>query len=844
MNFDQTDSRAKDYRRRHRKPQEILEPLESLASVRPPGRHKLQGRDTKNGLRKEAAGLIASLTQLYQTLLCEESGDVVDGNSAKLHSGRSGQTISARRAGSHARSNRIKSENSVGRGERHFRQRRQQALSPLGPKPRNPMPLNIDDLEALSKLAPGVPLAELLSGIDSFPDSGHRRNRNNQLETIEFDDEGPATFDKYQGYGTRTFALSKISEVDHDTKDDDNESLNSKVYTANKNSRAGQRPMSAGRRKSRELKPKRQRGKKRPKSARRARSQYREKKHGQRHVYYGAGDNDKTQASILNNRDVSNVLASSSQNNGKRKPKSRTRPRSAPMSRKKKQRTLSDVEEDAARREILALAGAPPTHDEKVQRLHKYNWNQFRPAHVDGASILPPGRCTANEMGALRKASSQRLEALANPRGYRQRQKLTGGDNPPFRTSGGKGLLAEIGYVTGLGSSRIGIGNEATSINAIDPSKPRSRFSQHATSGSDLASKISNYNLLEHHPEYQHLQEGEVCVVILHCSHCHRHQRTTRHKEAVFEAKAHKMELALREVLPTTSIIVRKKVGLRLIGAFEVQICRRRQNKLEKRLLHSRIITGAFPNTKQVAQRASTFLPAFTFSLTCETNCYNSLSQETSAAFQNLLVSLLSDKGEVISKCKLVEDGFEPSLQSHKDETMSYSSCIKIDLCSADVAKVKNLVVGADNSPEELFIPIKEHLDLTSEKTFISFKRVLCRRRRFLITFSGPPKSVFALATAANAGTTRMEFEVKDLSSDCGSVQSFKSAFHSGPHPGSYQIFAPTTFLGGNKIQVVVLVRGKKIASGIFDVNAGLRRLEESFLQLSIDGNPEIFTPQ
>ena len=839
MNFDHKDSHERASRR-HRKSRTPTKPAELHALMPPLRSHEHQGRDTKDSLRREAAGLIESLTQLYQTLLSEESDGVMHSQIVESHSSASGESVSGSRLVSHVSNsnNRMKPGKLAARGERDRRQQRQQTLSPLKRKPQNPTPLNIEDLEALSKLAPGVPLSELLSGMGNFSGSDDRTNRKTRRELIEIDEDGPATFDRYQGYRSRTFALSKISEVDNDTKDDGVES--SRFNTANKNSRARRRPMSAGRRRRGGFNAKtRRKKKKRPKSARRARPQCREKKHGQRHIYHGASN--KNQASISNNSDVSRMLTSSSQKKVNQKSKRQTRPRSAPMSRKRKQRTLSDVEEDAARREILELAGAPPTHDEKVQRLHKYTWNQFRPAHVDGASILPPGRRTANEMAISRKATSQRLEELANPRGYRLRQKITSGDNPPFRTSGGKGLLAELGYVTGLGSSRIGIGKEATSASAIDPSKPRSRFAQLATSGSDIASRITNYNLLEHHPEYQNLQEGEVCVVILQCSHCHRHQRTTRHKEDVFEAKACKMELALREVLPTTSVVVRKKVGLRLIGALEVQICRRRQNKLEKRLLHSRIITGAWPNTKQVAQRAATFLPAFTLSLTCETKCDNLLAHETSAAFQSLLVSLLSETGEIISKCRLVEDGFEPSLKRHEGNTRTYASCLKIELCSIDVARVKNLVVEADNTSDQLFVPIKEHLDLSSEKTFISFKRVLCRRRRFLVTFAGPPKSVSALTRAADAGTPRMEFDVKDLSSEGGSVQSFKSAFHTGPHPGSYQIFAPMTFFGSSRIQVAILVRGKEAASSVFDAKTGLRRLEESFLQMSIEEIPDFF---
>ena len=490
---------------------------------------------------------------------------------------------------------------------------------------------------------------------------------------------------------------------------------------------------------------------------------------------------------------------------------------------------MSDVEEEVARREILALAGAPPTHNEKVQKLHKYNWNQFRPAHVDGASILPPGRETANATGLTKRASARRLGEMANPRGYRLREKTRLKDNAPFRTAGGKGLLADLGYVTGLGSSKIGIGPQAVmSAGAIDPSKPRARFSQQATSGSDLPSKISNYQLLEPHLEYQNLQEGEVCVVILFCSHCHRHQRTTRHNEKQFAAYALKMETALRLVLPETAVVVRKEVGLRLIGALEVQICRRRRNALEKRLLHSRIITGAWPQVEEVAQRAMTFVPTFTFTLACQSTCDVTLSEETSRAFASLAVSLLDESGTVVAKVPLVEDGFEPSLQTQGDRKRTFSSSAQIELSREDVAKIQNIAVGEAHIGESVFVPMREHVDLTTseEKAGMAFERVLCRKRRFIVSLTG------AAAEAASSAD-HVVFEIKDISRDGGGTRMFRSGpCAAGKEAGSHKIAVPMAFLATQRIRIGLLVDGKECTSGSFDAQSGLRRLEESFLVL------------
>ena len=517
--------------------------------------------------------------------------------------------------------------------------------------------INLNDLEALSELAPGTSLAELLIGLKQ-PESSLIRSASNP------------------NFGS----LAQISEEQQRYYDDNNSNHNSNNETMyddqdeerrTRNDASNHRQRDNGRRRE-TIRPRKQPKRVRPRSAgprgrgrkRRGRSRNRRPKSAgrkrrtrmsarlsppplrpnfiepnEKSMKYQLQMNCLKAADIPEEQDNGNDNGNEDQQyadaleynpeyddeeqyHALKKCKKRSqrntrntrrskRPQSAPMGgRGKKKRTMSQVEAEVARKEIESLSHAPPTHDEKVKKLHRYNWNQEQ-TKLDMTTWLPPLNPDGT-LGKTRPATASRRDFLAKPRNYRQNSKYQFPLNAPFKTNGGQGLLGKLGYVTGLGNTLLT--HDPIQSMAKKNSKgelqfsPNRRFLKLVTRGGDnVAQRLYNYKL-EHLPEYSSLKEGETLISINYCSNCHKHQKTTRHVETEFQSCALKIEAALLEDESLNAVVIKKKVGNRLIGALEIVMARRINNQIEKKLLHSRIICGTMPKPEKVVLLARQFV--------------------------------------------------------------------------------------------------------------------------------------------------------------------------------------------------------------------------------------------
>ena len=227
-----------------------------------------------------------------------------------------------------------------------------------------------------SKLAPGTSLADLLASVQQ------QRQRDEEEEFTGDKDESRSLRRAMQ-HG-QSYRLAKISEVDY--MDDAAMAGTAPAVMAMEMARENPprtrllrrhtqrpRPKSARRRKPSQLNGKHTR-RKRPKSARRVRSRSRrgvmrkvrpQSSSGRRRVYMGEQGGGSSSSSSRNNvpetwpLDENKLDAEQreGQANDAVTQQRRARPRSAPISRRRrrKKRTMSDVEEEVARREILAL---------------------------------------------------------------------------------------------------------------------------------------------------------------------------------------------------------------------------------------------------------------------------------------------------------------------------------------------------------------------------------------------------------------------------------------------------------------------------------------------------------
>ena len=553
-----------------------------------------------------------------------------------------------------------------------------------------------------------------------------------------------------------------------------------------------------------------------------------------------------------------------------------------PKKKKNHGEIMSKVEAEVARKEIEALSLAPPTHNEKVKKLHRYNWNQEQAKinNSDGTfTILPPMNSDAQLGKTGRVCSTSRIEHLSTARAYRQNYKFGNRENPPFKTNGGQGLLAKIAYVTGLsngGDGPIDFSKEHALHGVSDTNQfsPHRRFCKMVTRGGhNVAQKMYNYKL-EHLPEYSSLEEGETVISIMACSGCKKHQKTTRHNELKFNSCALQLEAALLEEMPEVKVIQRK-VGNRLIGALEVQMCKRVRNRLEKKILHSRIISGTFPTPSAIVKLAKQFMPEHLIAVHVTTSMSNTTSPLLSAkrmddiiaAFGTLQVVLVPEggdggngedggnggNGEAVGSAAgkeatnplvsdLVEHGFEPHVQRKQipapSVPMLENSPSKRR--SPDRQSITHTTVGASTSlmvppgkyilivkekstekQNTLFIPIREHIDLT-EQTELEVQRTICRKRSIIVRYMKSAMDV------VKERKNQVQCSIRDTST--GHVLT------STIGPTGTCLFQPSENTFMHQIEINRMDSTTKTAIGTMQLLSeknGLKKIEESFISIA-----------
>ena len=119
---------------------------------------------------------------------------------------------------------------------------------------------------------------------------------------------------------------------------------------------------------------------------------------------------------------------------------------------------------------------------------------------------------------------------------------------------------------------------------------------------------------------------------------------------------------------------------------------------------------------------------------------------------------------------------------------------------------------------DSLFIPIREHIDLT-ENTQLDVQRIICRQRRLLIRF--------AKSAAVQAQSMKTPIcVVKDLRTGANMECEIKKG------GGNFCTLIPTenSFMDAVEVALVDKKDGRVIGVQIFDGMTGLKKIEESFL--------------
>ena len=232
--------------------------------------------------------------------------------------------------------------------------------------------------------------------------------------------------------------------------------------------------------------------------------------------------------------------------------------------------------------------------------------------------------------------------------------------------------------------------------------------------GKDVEEKKANYRL-EHYPEYNRIGEGEMVVTITHCCNCRQHQQTTRHDEAKYVNCARQLAMRIETNIPAAEVIVRPVKG-RLIGAFEVQVCRQEAGQLSKTLLHSKLVTHLWPNVENIVNKIKALVPKHELVV----NVSAKMDDYNMNGFSDLACCLTKNQGGTGNVSKTIMT-VEPVLGN--DDGVRRATGTLLVPSGAYTLSVE----GSDT-----FLPINEHVDTTEEvRTVIN--RVLCERRRVFV---------------------------------------------------------------------------------------------------------------
>ena len=246
--------------------------------------------------------------------------------------------------------------------------------------------------------------------------------------------------------------------------------------------------------------------------------------------------------------------------------------------------------------------------------------------------------------------------------------------------------------------------------------------------GKTLSERIQNYRL-EHFPEYARLGEGQMCVTIAHCSNCRAHQLTTRHDEGKFLSYAQQLASAIRLAMPLVKVHI-KPVGGRLMGAFEVQMCRQEAQKLTKTLLHSKLLTHAWPDISKLIDRIKKFAPKHELVV----NVSAHVNDDT--IFSKVAAKVVDANGKIVCGPESIMP-----LRSLERNVVRGTVSLLVP-CGSYTLVVEGSSNNESTESEDTnkFLPMKEHID-TSEEVRTVIDRVLSLKRHLVVNVTRAQRS-------------------------------------------------------------------------------------------------------
>jgi hypothetical protein len=120
-----------------------------------------------------------------------------------------------------------------------------------------------------------------------------------------------------------------------------------------------------------------------------------------------------------------------------------------------------------------------------------------------------------------------------------------------------------------------------------------------------------------HFLEFDFLEENDIIVIIEHCANCEKHINHTNHNNDIFKYITKLLQACINLRFPFIKVYLKpidtSNNIINRIGAFEIQLGMKINNKTTITTLFSKLNTGQWPNFHNILNKINSYVPAFNF---------------------------------------------------------------------------------------------------------------------------------------------------------------------------------------------------------------------------------------
>ena len=226
-----------------------------------------------------------------------------------------------------------------------------------------------------------------------------------------------------------------------------------------------------------------------------------------------------------------------------------------------------------------------------------------------------------------------------------------------------------------------------------------------------LAHNIKDYPKIEnnkqknkeqiHFLEFDFLEENDIIIIIEHCANCDKHLNHTNHSNDIFKYITRLLQICINYRFPYIKIYLKpidtSNNKINRIGALEIQLGMKINNKTSIHTLYSKLNSGQWPNFHNILNKISSYVPVFDFKF----QIYDKEEGENSES--TILESHINesktneDKNNNINKNEIFK---KPSKYENIKINLYSYNCEQIENCCKEASNALNAIYNSKKKIE------------------------------------------------------------------------------------------------------------------------------------------------